>query len=128
VSPRLPANCPRAARIVASTRAQTVGNVHLEPCRMRLLTLPVLLATLATAPAASAAIKPCAELEREIAAKLDARGVLRYELAIVAPDAVGDRQVVGSCDGGMQRIVYRRLPADAPAAAPAAERPGESAN
>jgi hypothetical protein len=91
---------------------------------MRYLALPVLLAVLANPLAASAAIKPCAELEREIAAKLDARGVLRYELAIVAPDAVGDRQVVGSCDGGTQRIVYRRLPADAPAA----ERPAESAN
>jgi hypothetical protein len=95
---------------------------------MRRLALPFLLAAAIVPGHAAAAIKPCAELEREIAAKLDARGVLRYELAIVAPDAVGDRQVVGSCDGGTQRIVYRRLPADAPAAAPAAERPGEPAN
>jgi hypothetical protein len=86
---------------------------------MNRLALSVLLAAAVVPCHAIAAIKPCAELEREIAAKLDARGVVRYELTILAPDEAGDRQVVGSCEGGTKRIVYRRLPADAaPAASP----------
>jgi hypothetical protein len=84
---------------------------------MNRLALPLLLAAAAVPGHACAAIKPCAELEREIAAKLDARGVVRYELTIVAPDEVGERQVVGSCEGGTKRIVYRRLPAASPTTA-----------
>jgi hypothetical protein len=71
--------------------------------------------------------KPCEDLRREIAAKIDARGVPRYALEIVVPAAVGDRKVVGSCDGGGRRIVYLRLPAQpepAPAAATVASRDG----
>lgn len=55
--------------------------------------------------------KPCDRLRQEIAAKIDARGVPRYTLEVVAPDAVGERKVVGSCEGGSKRIVYQRLPA-----------------
>lgn len=87
---------------------------------MNRLALSFLLAAAVVPCHVVAAIKPCAELEREIAAKLDARGVVRYELTIVAPDEVGDRRVVGSCEGGTKRIVYRRLPADA---APATAAP-----
>jgi Protein of unknown function (DUF1161) len=53
-------------------------------------------------------VKPCTELQAEIAAKIDAKGVKGYTLEIVAPDAVGDRKVVGSCEGGAKRIVYVR--------------------
>jgi len=52
--------------------------------------------------------KPCEELKSEIAAKLDAKGVKNYELAIVANDAVGEQKVVGSCDGGTKKITYKR--------------------
>ena len=69
---------------------------------------------LAGSGATAAARKPCAELRDEIAAKLDAKGVANYSLDVVAPGDVGEAQVVGSCDGGTQRITYRR------AAAPAA--------
>ena len=52
--------------------------------------------------------KSCDELKSEIAAKVEANGVKSYTLSIVAPDAVGDQKVVGSCDGGTQRITYVR--------------------
>jgi hypothetical protein len=52
--------------------------------------------------------KSCEELKSEIAAKLDAKGVKNYTLDIVAADQVKDQQVVGSCDGGTKRIVYKR--------------------
>jgi hypothetical protein len=54
--------------------------------------------------------KDCEELKAEIDAKIKANGVPAYTLEIVASDQVkeGDGQVVGSCDGGTKKIVYRR--------------------
>ncbi|MBX3621557.1 MAG: DUF1161 domain-containing protein [Rhizobacter sp.] len=54
------------------------------------------------------AAKPCDELKAEIAAKLDAKNVTGYTLEIVDHDKAGDRQVVGSCDGGTKKIVYTK--------------------
>lgn len=54
------------------------------------------------------AAKPCDELKSELAAKLDAKGVVGYSLDAVANDAVGDGKVIGSCDGGTKKIVYAR--------------------
>lgn len=52
--------------------------------------------------------KPCEELKAEIEAKLKARGVEKFTLDIVAPEEAKDSKVVGSCDGGSKRIVYKR--------------------
>ena len=52
--------------------------------------------------------KPCDELKTEIAAKLDAKGVVTYTLDIVANDQVGEQKVVGSCEGGTKKITYVR--------------------
>ena len=53
--------------------------------------------------------KACEELKTEIAAKLDAKGVKNYTLDIVAKDAdAGDGKVVGTCEGGTKKIVYKR--------------------
>jgi hypothetical protein len=64
------------------------------------------LALLCAAPGFAA--KPCDELKSEIAAKLDAKGVKDYSLDIVANEAVGEQKIVGSCDGGTKKIVYKR--------------------
>jgi hypothetical protein len=61
---------------------------------------------IASAPAFAA--KPCEELKTEIAAKLDAKNVTGYTLEIVENDQVGDKKVVGSCEGGTKKIVYER--------------------
>jgi hypothetical protein len=58
--------------------------------------------------AAPVMAKPCEELKTEIAAKLDAKQVAGYTLEIVATDKVGDAKVVGSCDGGANKIVYAK--------------------
>lgn len=54
------------------------------------------------------AAKPCDELKAEIAAKLDAKGVKSYTLTVVPNDKVMDSTVVGSCDGGTNKITYSK--------------------
>jgi hypothetical protein len=70
---------------------------------MKVFSLSCVLA-IATAPAFAA--KPCEELKTEIATKLDAAHVAGYTLEIVTTDQVGERKVVGSCEGGSKKIVY----------------------
>ena len=69
--------------------------------------LLIIVAAFAASTPAFAA-KPCEELKTEIAAKIEANGVKTYTLDIVPTDQVGDRKVVGSCDGGTKKIVYTR--------------------
>ena len=54
------------------------------------------------------AAKPCEELKSEIVTKLEAKGVKEYTLDIVANEQVGEKKVVGSCEGGTKKIVYAR--------------------
>lgn len=54
------------------------------------------------------AAKACEELKSDIATKLDGKGVKGYELTIVETDKAGEAKVVGSCDGGKQKIVYTK--------------------
>lgn len=54
-------------------------------------------------------VKPCEELKAEIAAKLDAKGVVGYTLTIMPiADVKAEDKVVGSCEGGSMKIVYVR--------------------
>ena len=60
---------------------------------------------------ALAQVKACEELKAEIDAKIKANGVPAYTLEIVpTEDAEKDKdaKVVGSCDGGTKKIVYKR--------------------
>jgi hypothetical protein len=68
------------------------------------------LAAISFLPACSyaQAAKPCEELKSEIATKLDAKGVKSYSLEIVPKDQDMDGKVVGTCEGGTKKIVYRR--------------------
>ncbi len=63
------------------------------------------------------AAKPCEELKSDIAQKLEAKGVKSYTLEVVSKDQETDGKVVGTCEGGTKKIVYRRgaSPAQAPA-------------
>jgi hypothetical protein len=69
-----------------------------------------LIAVLVLALAASPAMarKDCNELKDEIDAKIKANGVPVYTLTIVDKDAPEDGKVVGTCDGGTKKIVYKR--------------------
>ena len=57
---------------------------------------------------AIAQVKPCEELKSEIEAKIKANGVKEFTLTIVDKDAAEDGKVVGTCDGGTKKIVYKR--------------------
>ena len=57
---------------------------------------------------AMAQVKPCEELKNEIDEKVRKNGAENYKLEIVPTDQVGDRTVVGSCNGGKEKIVYTR--------------------
>ncbi len=72
-------------------------------------------------PAHAQAAKPCEELKDEIAKKLDAKGVKRYTLEIVAKDKDAEGKIVGTCDGGTKKILYNR--SSARAESPAKEPP-----
>jgi hypothetical protein len=68
----------------------------------------VLLAALMLAASPALARKDCEELKSEIDAKIKANGVPVYTLTIVPNDQVKDGdKVVGSCDGGTKKIVYK---------------------
>jgi len=72
--------------------------------------LIIVVATLLIASPALAQIKPCEELKSEIDTKIKANGVAVFSLEIVPNANVkdGEGQVVGSCDGSTQKIVYKR--------------------
>jgi hypothetical protein len=55
-----------------------------------------------------AAGKSCDELKAEIDAKIQARGASSYTLEVVEKGSAGDKQVVGTCEGGSKEIVYQR--------------------
>jgi hypothetical protein len=63
---------------------------------------------------AQTAAKPSEELKSEIAKKMDANGVKSYSLEIVAKDAETEGKVVGTCEGGTKKVVYRRTATTAP--------------
>ena len=52
--------------------------------------------------------KACEELKNEIAAKLEAKGVKNFQLEIVASEEAKDQKVVGSCEGGKKKIIYKK--------------------
>jgi len=54
------------------------------------------------------AAKPCEELKSEIAKKMDDKGVKSYSLEIVTNDSTAEGKVVGTCEGGTKKIMYRR--------------------
>lgn len=69
---------------------------------------PICAAILLAASLPVVAGTPCDKVKADIAAKLDAKHVTHYTLEAVQKDQVGDRKVVGTCEGGAKKIVYTR--------------------
>ena len=69
--------------------------------------------------------KPCEDLKAEIGKKIEANGVKTYSLDIVAKDqeTKADAKVVGTCEGGTKKIVYRKTAAAPQAPAKETSKP-----
>ena len=52
--------------------------------------------------------KDCGELKGEIEAKIKKNGVEKFTLEVVEADKQAEGKVVGTCDGGSKKIVYKR--------------------
>lgn len=52
--------------------------------------------------------KSCDELKSEIEANIKTKGVKVYTLDVVGKDEQKEGKVVGTCDGGAKKIVYKR--------------------
>jgi hypothetical protein len=52
--------------------------------------------------------KDCEELKSEIDAKIKANGVSSFTLDVVEADAAVEGKVVGTCEAGAKKIVYKR--------------------
>ena len=64
---------------------------------------------IAGAASAQGMRKPCDELKGEIEAKIKKNGVDKFSLDVVDAEAEAkDGKVVGTCDGGTRKIVYKR--------------------
>jgi len=72
--------------------------------------LVAIVASLLIAAPALAQRKDCEELKAEIDAKIKKNGVKEFSLEIVPSEQVKEDMgaVVGSCDGGTKKIVYKR--------------------
>ena len=71
--------------------------------------MKILAAALALGLSATAwAAKDCAELKSEIEAKIKKNGVDKFTLEIVDAGAQADGKVVGTCDAGAKKIVYKK--------------------
>lgn len=50
----------------------------------------------------------CDEVKAAIDAKLEKKGVKNYTIEAVDAKDVGERKVVGGCEGGTKKLVYMR--------------------
>jgi hypothetical protein len=72
------------------------------------LTVAAVALALGLTQAAWAQRKDCNDLKTEIEAKIKKNGVDKFTLDIVDKDAQAEGKVVGTCDGGAKKIVYKR--------------------
>jgi hypothetical protein len=52
--------------------------------------------------------KSCDELKSEIEAKIKKNGVEKFSVGVVDKDAQSEGKVVGTCDGGAKKLVYKK--------------------
>lgn len=74
---------------------------------MKLIAAAVVVGMALSGPAL-AQRKDCGELKGEIEAKIKKNGVEKFSLDVVEADKQAEGKVVGTCDGGTKKIVYKR--------------------
>jgi hypothetical protein len=69
---------------------------------------PLAIAVLCALAAGSASATPCDTVKAQVEARIKDHGVKAYSLDVVAAADVKDQKVVGSCEGGKKKLVYKR--------------------
>lgn len=59
-------------------------------------------------PTFAQGVKSCEELKADITKKLEAKQVKSFTLEVVSKDDKTDAKVVGTCERGSKKIVYRK--------------------
>jgi hypothetical protein len=72
------------------------------------LALAAVAVSIACSSPAWAQRKDCDSLKGEIEAKIKKNGVDKFSLDVVEAAAQAEGKVVGTCDGGAKKIVYKR--------------------
>ncbi len=76
---------------------------------MKSVTMTTVLALSMSAFTGAASAKTtCEDVQAAIEAKLQAKGVKAYTLTVVPKDEKSDLRVVGTCDAGTKKILYKR--------------------
>jgi hypothetical protein len=75
---------------------------------VKLMAVAAVAVGMAVSGPALAQRKDCGELKGEIEAKIKKNGVEKFSLDVVEADKQADGKVVGTCDGGTKKIVYKR--------------------
>ena len=65
-------------------------------------------AALLSLTASAAWATPCDTVKEQVDARIKGHGVKSYSLDVVPAAEVKDQKVVGSCEGGARKIVYKR--------------------
>src|SRR4051812_1431274 len=84
------------------------GHLRKEGVIMFRVIVAVMVLGLAGAASAQSMRKSCDELKAEIDAKIKKNGVDKFTLDVVDTEAQAEGKVVGTCDGGTKKIVYKR--------------------
>lgn len=76
---------------------------------MKSVTMTSVLALAISAFSGNTAAKTtCEDVQAAIEAKLKAKGVKAYTLTVVPKDEKSDLRVVGTCEAGAKKILYKR--------------------
>jgi hypothetical protein len=96
---------------VAGMRTRAFDGANWDVSREREDMVKIIIAVVAAFALSSPAFaqkKSCDELKGEIEAKIKKNGVDKFSLDVVEKDAQAEGKVVGTCDGGAKKIVYKR--------------------
>ena len=73
-----------------------------------IIVILLLVLSMGTFAGTASAKTSCGDLKANIEAKLQSKGAKAFTLKIIGKDEATDLRVVGTCDGGAKKIVYKR--------------------
>jgi len=86
---------------------ESIGKLSDVIVRLRGVEYPLVTGLVVSGPV-MAQKKDCGELKSEIEAKIKKNGVEKFSLDVVDADKSAEGKVVGTCDGGAKKIVYKK--------------------